>query len=161
MSLSTGLDRLTFKPVFTPEECSWLFGECEQLEDARWVKRTTMHGHRTLGSYDCEYYSCLNRAIPDNIRQFLKDKSPFDGGELKELVINKYYPGNWIPLHRDTHQYRFFVLVPIQTGGDGVVVEDIFFEDQQGMGLLFDGTGHKHEVLEVRRKRYTVLFLYE
>ena len=56
-----------------------------------------------------------NPAFLAKVRQFLKDKSPFDGGELKELIINKYYPGNWIPLHRDTHQYRFFVLVPIGT----------------------------------------------
>lgn len=81
--------------------------------------------------------------------------------DLRELVINKYYPGNYIPLHRDRHIYRTFVLAPIQSNGDGVVIEDIFFEDNKGLGLLFDGTGHKHEVFPVRHKRYIVLYLYE
>ncbi len=161
MNLSTGLARLTYKQVFTPEESDWLYERFQEIEDARWVKRSQMHGHRTLAETTCSYYSCLNKAIPEPIMAFLQDKNPCKDRNLQEVVINKYYPGDWIPMHRDNHFYRSFVLVPVQSLGDGVEIEDKWFEDNKGLGLDFDGTSHKHRVLEVRRLRFTLLYLYE
>lgn len=161
MNLSTGLDRLTYKRVFTDSQADWLFSQLEKLEPAYWVHRTEMHGGRTLAQTECSYRCCLNRAIPTEIREFLKTNNPLPTETLRELVINQYYPGDYIPLHRDRHMYRKFVLVPVQSSGDGVTVEGVFFEDVKGLGFIFDGTGHKHEVVPVQQKRYTVLYLYE
>ena len=161
MNLSTGLARLTYKQVFTDEECDWLYDQCTLIEDARWVKRVNMHAFRTLAESSCSYHVCLNKAIPTDLYDFLTSRNPCPDQSLQEIVINKYYVGDWIPMHRDTHMYRSFVLTPLQSFGDGVEIEGKMFTDTKGIGLLFDGTGHKHRVLEVRQLRFTVLYLYE
>lgn len=161
MNLHTGLDQLTYNQVFTADQCDWLFEQCSNIEESRWVKRTTMSGLRTLAETECLYYSCLNKAIPKPLYDFLVEHHPQKNEALQEVVINRYLPGNWIPMHRDTHMYRYFTLVPIQSCGDGVEIEGVWFEDNKGLGFDFDGTGHKHRVLEVHRLRFTILYLYE
>lgn len=161
MNLSTGLDCLKYKHVFSQDQCDWLSAELNKLDDAYWVVRTSLHSQRAIGETNCHYKSCLNMSIPKHIRDFLKENSPLKEEQLCELVFNKYLPGDWIPLHLDRHFYRQFVLVPLQSSGDKVVVESQDFVDVAGLGLVFNGVSLKHEVPPVQNNRYTLMFLYE
>lgn len=161
MSLSTGLDRLSFKQSLTTDECQWLTSELDGLGDDYWQLRTEMHRRRAIASVECNYRVCGNERLPPHIYQFLIDRSPCPTETIGEVVVNKYAIGDWIPEHRDRHPYRQFVVVPLQSKGDGLFVEDKWFEDTAGMGLLFEGISHRHSVPPLKHARYVVVYIYE
>ena len=104
----------------------------------------------------------------------------FNGFPVKEVQLNKYEAGHFIPPHKDMQHSLHTVIVPLQdnknnklvTGDQECYYDNIpteesdkqnktkSFPDVKGVGYRFDGNSVIHWVPPVVAKRYSATFLY-
>lgn len=133
------------------------------FESARWAQRKNLSNARAYPGSTCRYDFCGHLQMSKNDRDFFKRIAPeFEGNKLAEIAINRYSPGDYIDKHKDRHLYRKNLVIALQQTGDGLLIEDEhFIEDEEGQGILFDGIGPAHSVPPVKKLRYSLIYLYE
>jgi len=159
--------------------CDFLTSFAEYSPDIFKSRKTFFPNYglkRDLG----EYASCqFSRECFDDI--FSKHLDiPFNGLPVKEVQLNKYEVGNFIPPHQDMQRSLHTIIVPLQNDyqnklviGDpecyynGTSAEESeregktkSFPDIKGNGYRFDGAHVIHWVPPVKSKRYSATFLY-
>lgn len=150
---------------FTVSFVDELLNRIENIPESCYVDKSHTIPIRS-GGLTGSYKSALNKTIPKDIYQTLKNSAPkIENHWLEEIVINKYNIGDSIPPHYDKHLYRKFVLIFLSENKDGLTIhhndKEIFIEDKKGMGLEFTGIDVLHEVKPVKHKRYTLIYLYQ
>lgn len=148
------------KQYFSTELVDHIVNDIEEIPSSCFVdKSSTIHARS--GGLSGSYKSCINKSIPKPLLNKLMSNAPDIGDYwLEEVIINKYSIGDSIPPHKDKHHYRKFILISLSESQDGLIVEDIFYEDKKGFGIEFTGTDDLHEVKPVKHKRYSLLYLY-
>lgn len=148
--------------LFQPHLCNELVKEIKQLHPARWIKRIRLQVGRGVNSLDCSYSCVLNEGFGKEYLNRLKEVAPeIEGARLAEVVVNRYDPGDYIPTHWDRTLYLYNMLINLQTGTDGIVINDKFHPDEIGRAVIFKGAGTVHSVPLVKELRYTLIYLYE
>jgi hypothetical protein len=102
--------------------------------------------------------------LPDSILEDFRDLAPLKVGEeeLDMVLVNKYAKGDWLPKHKDVTIHTTMSLMFLGTGSylrfyiDGKVVE---VEEKPGK-VVTSSTSIWHEVSEIDKERYVVLFMY-
>jgi hypothetical protein len=151
-----------YHKLFQPHLCNELIEEIKQLHPARWIKRTQLQVGRGVNSLDCSYSCVLNEGFGKQYLSRLQDAAPeIEGARLAEVVVNRYDPGDYIPAHWDRTLYLYNMLINLQTGSDGIVIDDEFYPDEIGRAVIFKGAGTVHSVPQVKETRYTLIYLYE
>lgn len=155
-------------PKFTPEFCKELVSELDEFDTKRFTDRsngTTLF--RTLDKVPAKYRSMVNLDIPKSIREKLIKMAPNCGSFLEEVIVNKYEPGDFIPMHVDSHHYLSFCVVPLVAEGDGFSAyfdgptgDETYYPDTIGTGIHVTGNKLVHAVRPVSHKRYIALYLY-
>lgn len=158
---TSGLVKLSPK-LFQTHLCNSIFEEIKELHPARWVKRTQLQVGRGVNSLDCRYSCVLNAGFGKDYLKRLSDIAPqIEGARLAEVVVNRYEPGDYIPEHWDRTLYLYNMLINLQTGTDGIVIDNVFYPDEIGRAIIFKGAGTAHSVPPVKQTRYTLIYLYE
>jgi hypothetical protein len=103
-----------------------------------------------------------------------------DGFPVKEVQINKYEQGSFIPPHVDKGMSLHTIIVPLQTNSENKLVfgdPDVYynntclddavknglvkiFRDEKGVGYHFEGTTPIHWVPPVNKLRYSLVMLF-
>ena len=89
-----------------------------------------------------------------------------NGIPLDSVMVNRYFPGDHIPKHRDKQGSIFTVCVPLQTSQDSLIFVDdndklTTCNDIKGVGYGFFGNKPVHYVPEVKNSvRYSLVCLY-
>lgn len=147
---------------FQPHLCNSIVEEIKELHPARWVKRTQLQVGRGVNSLDCSYSCVLNTGFGKDYLKRLSDIAPeIEGAKLAEVVVNRYDLGDYIPEHWDRTLYLYNMLINLQTGTDGIVIDGVFYPDEIGRAVIFKGAGTVHSVPPVKQTRYTLIYLYE
>lgn len=155
-------------PQFTQRFCRELVSELDQFDAKRFTDRskgTTLF--RTIEKVPAKYRSMINLDIPRSIREKLIAAAPKCGSFLEEVIVNMYEPGDFIPMHIDSHHYLSFCVVPLVEDGDGFSAyfdgpegDETFYPDTIGTGIHVTGNKLVHAVRPVSYKRYIALYLY-
>lgn len=160
MKLSDHVELLT--ELLTPELCNELYGEFEAMHSARWLHRSKLQVGRGMSDLNCDYDVALNKTLgAEHYARLLALAPEFPGCRVAEIVVNRYIPGQGMPDHRDRSIYKHNLTIPVQACGDGIVLEDTFYPDVIGRGVVFHGIGPVHRVPPVKHKRYVLIYLYE
>lgn len=160
MKLSDHVELLT--GLMAPDVCDLLYKELENLHPARWVHRSSLQPGRGMTDLTCDYDCSLNKTLGVEMFNRLLALAPeFPDCKVAEIVVNRYHPGQGMPDHRDRTIYKHNLTIPLQEAGDGIVLEDTFFPDVKGRGVVFHGIGPVHRVPPVAHKRYVLIYLYE
>lgn len=160
MKLSDHVELLT--GLLSEELCEQLYKEFEQLHSARWLHRAKLQVGRGMSDLNCDYDCALNKTLGAEFYQRLLEIAPeFPGTRVAEIIVNRYMPGQGMPDHRDRSTYKHNLTIPVQARGDGIVLEDVFYPDEIGRGVVFHGIGPVHRVPPVKHKRYVLIYLYE
>jgi hypothetical protein len=61
--------------------------------------------------------------------------------------------------HRDRDPIPYNAVIPLQSLGDGIKIEDTFYPDEVGVGAVFFGPTPVHEVPPVVNERYVLVYL--
>lgn len=147
--------------VIPADLCKDIWDRLEEVPACYWEHRTSMMAGRAYPGETCDYYWTGNKSMPKDLLQILTDIAPRqDGWELAEVCVNKYYPGNYIGKHKDRAMYPINLIIPLQSGDDGVVVDDVLYKDNAGQANIFYGVSPAHHVPPVKSKRYLLIFLY-
>ena len=157
------LDLVKVLPKFwEPHLCHELVNEIKQLHPARWVKRTQLQVGRGVNSLDCSYSCVLNDGFGKEYLKKIKEMAPeIEGAKLAEVVVNRYDPDDYLPAHWDRTLYLYNMLINLQNGPDGLIIDDKFYPDEIGRAVVFKGAGTVHAVPPVKESRYTLIYLYE
>lgn len=151
-----------YRKLFQAHLCNDLVEEIKQLHPARWVKRTQLQVGRGVNSLDCSYSCVLNAGFGKEYLIRLKELAPeIQGAKLAEVVVNRYDPGDYLPSHWDRTLYLYNMLINLQSGTDGIVIDNEFYPDEIGRAVIFKGAGTVHAVPPVKETRYTLIYLYE
>lgn len=147
--------------LLSNEVCRAVREALQQLPPMYWTTRSQLAPGRGYAGETCHYSWSGPKSLPAEFYASLVDIAPkFDGLDLYEACVNKYMPGDYIGRHRDRDGCVLNVTVPLQTGGDGVIVDEVFYQDQVGSGNLLYQTGPAHSVPPVKHERYVLIFLY-
>jgi len=136
----------------------------ESIEEPRWFHRDRMAPGRAIDGASCKYDFCGHKQMSKETKEFLKDIAPkFENYRLAEIAINRYKQGDYLGKHKDRDYYRKNLVISLQEQGDGLYIddEDKFVEDVTGQGVCINGIGPTHSVPEVKKLRYTLIYLYE
>jgi len=136
----------------------------EQLEEPRWIRRSSMPTPRQVDGSTCAYDFCGHSQMPKHIIEFYKSIAPFfEDHRLAEIAINRYKIGDYLGKHRDVDYYRKNLVISLQDGDDGLIIDDDneFIKDSMGQGVCIEGIGPVHSVAPVNNKRYSLVYLYE
>jgi len=150
--------------VYNQEEVDEIFSVVSAIDAPRWIQRLSLQPGRAVDNAGCSYDYCNHTQMAKETREFLKHRAPrYDDFFLSEIAVNRYNPDDYIGCHRDRHDFRRNVVVSLQTGNDGLYIDDTgeFIKDHAGQGVLIEGIGPAHSVPPVNKTRYSLIFLYE
>jgi len=136
----------------------------KQIEEPRWVTRTSFKAPRGIDGATCNYDFCGQRQMTKELQEELKKLAPvYVDFPLAEVAVNRYKENDYLGKHKDRDFYRRNLVVSLQEKGDGLYIndEDTFIEDVTGQGVLIEGVGPTHSVPPVKNERYTLIYLYE
>lgn len=147
----------------SPDVCEGLIKEFDTMLPARWVYRDDLGIHRSMGGYSkCSYWSSPNKCLGKDLYNKLFTLAPsYKGRPLAEIVVNRYLPGDFISTHMDGAPYTYNIAIHMQTGIDGIQIENEFLPDEVGRAVILKGIGVPHSVPPVINKRYTLIYLYD
>lgn len=127
-----------------------------------WYHRNKINSRPTKGDPTADYYFMGDKQQPKELRDTLFGLAPtIDGMKPAEACLNRYEIGTGMPEHIDIAMYRHNMVIPLCDKGDGLLVEDKFYVDVPGQGLIMPFKSPPHEVPPVKHKRYTLIYLYE
>lgn len=155
---------LAVKNIFDKETVNKIIEKIGEIEEPRWFKREQLAPGRGLPGSTCRYDYCNQIHMSKELVSFFKRLAPvYDNFYIGEVAINRYNVGDYIGPHRDRDIYRRNLVISLQEQGDGLYLDetDEFIEDKIGQGVLIDGIGPVHSVPEVKKERYSLIFLYE
>lgn len=148
--------------AFSEAECEQLLCLLAGFHPARWFHREKINSAPTAGETTADYYFCGNRQQDKEFSAYLHSLAPgIEGAQLAEWCVNRYDVGGYMPEHLDIDRYRFNMVVPLCSNGDGITVDGEFRVDVPGQGVVFPGRGVPHEVKPVQHQRFVVIYLYE
>jgi len=158
------MDNLQVYDIYDSKTVDQIMNVVEKIEDPRWIKRTQLQPGRAVRDSKCSYKYCNHVQMKKEDKEFFISIAPkYENYFLSEIAINKYEPGDFIGPHKDRHDFRRNLVVSLQSGTDGLYIEDTdnFIVDRKGQGVLIEGTGPIHSVPETKELRYSLIFLYE
>lgn len=150
--------------VYNQKQVDEILDTVRNIEDPRWVKRLVLQPGRAINDAGCSYDYCNHRQMKSETKELLKSYAPdYEDFFLSEIAINRYNPGDYIGTHKDRHDFRRNIVISLQTGTDGLYIDDTgeFIWDDAGQGVLIEGIGPAHSVPPVKETRYSLIFLYE
>lgn len=148
--------------VYSKETCQHVLSLVHAMEEPRWYHRLKINSRPTKGQDVSDYYFCGDAQQPKAFNQLLQSLAPeIEGYRLKESIVNRYDPGQYMPEHVDLSHYQFNIVIPLCEAGDGVWVNDQWIEDEAGVAVVFPYKSLPHSVPPVKRQRYVVIYLYE
>lgn len=148
--------------AFGAEVAESLTEYLDQLPDIYWYHRLKINSIPTKGIVEADYWFLGDGQMPQELKEYLGELAPrIDGFEPTELIVNRYEPGNGMPEHIDKAMYRYNMVIPLSSHGDGLYVEDQFYVDVPGSGLIMPMKSPPHHVPPVKHKRYTLIYLYD
>jgi hypothetical protein len=174
-------DSLHVIPNFISEEvCDKILNYCKErpiiFKDRK--KHFPNYGlNDDLGNYHAAEVSQMSLIeLWDN---YFKDLE-FDDIAVREVQINKYNKGAFIPPHNDTGLAIHTISVPLQTDENNMLIfgdSDVYynnldigesvdnkkirvFQDNKGVGYHFEGTSPIHWVPPVASERYSLILLF-
>lgn len=150
--------------VYDNDQVNTLLDAILKIEDPRWIKRSVLQPGRAVDNAGCSYDYCGHVQMKKETVELLKSFAPrFDDFFLSEIAVNRYNPNDFIGPHKDRHDFRRNLVVSLQSGTDGLYVDDTdeFIKDEAGQGFLIEGVGPIHSVPAVKKTRYSLIFLYE
>lgn len=167
------------KDFLSSLSCDFLVSFAEDNPDI-FKSRKTFFPNYGLKKDLGEYFSCQfsRDCFSDIFKEHLD--ITFNGLPVKEIQLNRYEAGDFIPPHKDMQRSIHTIIVPLQDDcenklviGDpecyynGTSVEESdkegktkSFPDIKGNGYRFDGVHLVHWVPPVKSKRYSATFLY-
>lgn len=147
--------------VFSEEVCREIREKLMALPKEAWALRQGEMRGRGYPGETCHYRWIGPGMFPKDLYDRLLELAPKrEDWVLCEICANKYLPGDYIGKHRDRDMYQINLVIPIQTGEDGVEVEGEFKADVAGQANIFYNTGPAHTVPAVKKERYLLIFLY-
>lgn len=159
----SALDQELYQEVlYSKEWCSELVEYLDTLPRARWFHRPRINSVPTAGSSASDYNFLGDKQMPSELREYLFDVAPkIEGAHLAEVVINQYPPGGFMSEHIDRALYKHNLVIQLSENGDGIIIEDTFFEDSAGFVVIFPTNSPPHSVPVVKTRRYVMICLYE
>jgi hypothetical protein len=158
---STGLSKF---PVaqFSEAVADELKKQLAAMHEARWFHRVKINSRPTTQGIVASYDFLGDRQQTKEFNALLVSLAPvYPGLELAQAIINRYKPGDYMPEHIDIQFFRKNVVIPLQSDGDGVEIEGVFYPDVLGEGVCFCEQSVPHAVPPVKQLRYVAIFLYE
>lgn len=158
------MDNLQVYNVYDEETANAVLELVKSIEQPRWVKRTELQPGRAVNNSKCSYYYCSHTQMKKEDKDYLISIAPkYENFFLSEIAVNRYEKGDYIGQHRDRHDFRRNLVVSLQSGADGLLIDDTetFIKDELGQGVLIEGIGPVHSVPEAKDTRYSLIFLYE
>lgn len=148
--------------AFSAHNAADVVAYLEELPEARWFHRLKINSKPTKGVADADYWFLGDRQMPKELKEHLTYLAPsIDGEKPSEICVNRYEVGNGMPEHIDVALYRYNMAIALCEHGDGLFIEDTFYEDRAGSGVIFPFKSPRHEVPPVTKRRYTLIYLYE
>lgn len=158
---SSGLVRFQ-EGLFSKDICEAIIEYVRELPDNYWYHRLKINSLPTKGSKICDYYFLGDGQQPKEFREFLNTLAPLvDGVKPKELIINKYEPGGYMPEHVDISLVLANMVIQLSDEGDGIEIEGKFIQDVPGNATIFPSASPPHEVPPVKKQRFVLIYLYE
>lgn len=154
----------------TPQQAAYILTEAQYLDRSRFVDKGKYQVRKGIDGRTPQYHYAGNLALPEYLQHFLANAAPKGLGELAQYGINWYKPGDFIPVHKDIHQYRNFVLIFLDSKenvyrhySNGIDKPAIEIPDKAGYGITYtlDNFNTPHEVLPTEAERYSLLYFYD
>ncbi|MGG4591679.1 hypothetical protein ACLPJK_25830 [Pseudomonas aeruginosa] len=163
--------RLERPSVFSKAQCEELLNHVQAFEPGRWHRRLKINSLPTteVGRTDhffagtqADYYFCGDANQPPEFNALFRAMAPvIEGHFLTEAIINRYEIGQGMAEHVDRALYRVNLVIPLVECGDGLFVEDVWYEDIAGAGVYFKSNSPRHYVPPVKSQRFLAIYLYE
>lgn len=148
--------------AFSAQTANELVTAIDKLPIGWWYHRKKINSIPTKGDPTADYYFMGDRQMPPELKEVLEFLAPtVDSFKPAEICLNRYEVGTGMPEHIDRAIYRYNVVIPLCDHGDGLYVEDKFYQDNPGKGLILPMQSPPHEVPPVKTRRYTLIYLYE
>lgn len=146
--------------LIDPQECARVLELVKQIPEHFWYQRKSLQVGRGMDGATCDYGWITQRSMPKHLSDEMIRLAPkVDGLELDDWVINRYMPGQYMGRHRDRDPIPYNAVIPLQSLGDGIKIEDTFYPDEVGVGAVFFGPTPVHEVPPVVNERYVLVYL--
>ncbi len=145
--------------------------EClKEIHPANWLDRSKHKPILSLKDGITESkYSCLgDTRVPWELKDIMNEYAPhLSGLEPNIFQVNRYFPGDFIPLHKDLDGYFAVVNFILSEGDecfvvypDGKDTEGTVVPDKLGSVNIIHDIGLYHELLPVTKERYILTILY-
>lgn len=148
--------------AFSADIAKQIVDYLEVLPSGYWFHRLKINSIPTKGTTDADYWFMGDGQMPKDLKECLRTLAPMiDGYGPTEICLNRYEVGNGMPEHIDRAFYRYNMVIPLSDYGDGLFVEDQWYVDKPGSGLIMPIKSPPHHVPPVKHKRYTLIYLYD
>lgn len=156
-------DRELLMPdLLSPEVCKEMLERVRALQPFSWVKVNRPMGKQGYAGETSRYAYVTQSTLPADIIEWIESHAPRNPGwELGRFVVNRYRKGDWIGLHKDQGTHDLNLIIPLQSGPDGVSIDGVVHPDIVGSGRLHIYNGKAHCVPPVSQERYVVIYLYK
>lgn len=146
--------------MLSVENCNEIINELN-TGSGQWVHQQTVHPAENSTPVLMSHYKCIFSTLPEGFRAWLLAVAPdYDGMPARNVVIVRYFVGDYIPPHVDFGNFTHLITVPLQSGPDGITVNNVYYADEAGMGIYVNRNKDVHSVGPVNAQRYSLLFLY-
>jgi len=151
-----------YPDVLSPAVCTEMLERCKALQPFHWVKVDRAMGKQGYAGAWSRYAYVTQDSVPKELADWIWAQAPKNPAwELGRFVVNRYRVGEFIGLHKDRGTHDLNLIIPLQTGEDGVSIEDVLYPDVVGNGRLHIYNGKPHCVPPVKTERYVVIYLYK
>ncbi|ABY63051.1 DNA endonuclease [Pseudomonas phage 201phi2-1] len=148
--------------AFGPDDAKQIIEYVETLDPSYWFHRLKINSIPTKGTNKANYWFMGDGQMPKALKEYLNELAPtIDGFKPAEICLNRYEVGNGMPEHIDQAFYRYNMVIPLSNHGDGLFVEDEWYVDRPGSGLIMPIKSPPHHVPDVKHRRYTLIYLYD
>jgi hypothetical protein len=146
------------------KDVQFVISKIKEIPDYLWTQRTGNLKNISIDGSEGVYMSLFSDALPDDIGWKLYEMAPkHHEYEVRDIIINKYNQGDYIPPHKDNTDFLLSGLMFLSEQKVFRYYEDnkpISVEDKIGRTVIFKDNSLVHEVLQCNEERYSVVYLY-
>ena len=147
--------------MLSEENCKAIVHELNTTKDSQWIHQKMVHPAEKQTAVVMSHYKCISSTLPEGFWAWLLNIGPvYSEMKVRNVVIVRYFAGDYIPPHVDFGNFAHLISVPLQTGPDGITVNNVYYNDEAGMGIYVNRNKDVHSVAPVKELRYSLLFLY-
>lgn len=100
---------IAFEKIVSSERATDLLKKVKELDDAYFIDRSKYIPNPCLDGTPNKYLSMSDDAMPKEIYDELY--SWFEGQEVEQILVNRYYPGMHLGPHIDSNMYEYVTVV--------------------------------------------------